>query len=161
MDFGAISRDFDRKSLRPRQFFEIFGREPHAIARAAARGRSAQLLGTSEGRKHAEHHEAAWISARSHAISNAKFCDRENFSKISVRNRVQSHPVQHADARHSCWGPLRVVSMLRTTKRHGFRRDLTRFRTQNFEFSIRNRARSSRNPCRLVVRSFRTTHRGP
>ena len=39
---------------------------------------------------------------------------------------MQSHAPQHANARHSCWGPLRVVSKLRTTKRHGFRRDLTR-----------------------------------
>ena len=51
----------------------------------------------------------------------------KNFVTKSARNRVQSHPLQHADARHTCWGPLRVVSMLRTTKRHGFRRDLTRF----------------------------------
>ena len=73
MDFGAISRDFDRKIVRPRKIFEIFGREPHAIARAAARGRWAQWLGTSKGREEAVHHQAAWIAVRSRAISNAKF----------------------------------------------------------------------------------------
>ena len=77
MDFGAISRDFERKILRPRKFFE-------------------------------------------------------NFGSKSVPNRVQSHAPQHADARHRSLGPLMVVSKLRTTWRHGFRRDLTRFRMKNF-----------------------------
>ena len=77
MDFRAISRDFERKILRPRKFFE-------------------------------------------------------NFGPKSAQNRVQSHTMQHADALHRCCGPLRVVRMLRTTKRHGFRRDLPRFRTRNF-----------------------------
>ena len=111
----------------------IFGREPHAIARAAARGRSAQLLGTSEGRKQAAHMRAAWIRARSLAISNAKFRRRgEKLSKISVRNRAPSHVPHHADARNSCWRPLRVVRKLRTCERHGLGRDLARYRTQNF-----------------------------
>ena len=105
-----------------------FRRISHAISRAAACGRSAQLLGTSEGRERAKHHHDAWILARAHArdpaISKAKFCDgRRNFSKISVEFRMQSHAPQHADARHSCWGPLRVVYKLRTTSRHGFLRD--------------------------------------
>ena len=77
MDFGAISRDFERKIWRPRKIFENFGRK-------------------------------------------------------SAANRTQSHVPQHADAPDSCWGPLRVVSKLRTTRRHGFWRDLTRFGTQNF-----------------------------
>ena len=76
MDFGAISRDSERKILRPRKIFENFGRK-------------------------------------------------------SVANRMQSHAPQHADARHSSWGPLRVVRKLRITGRHGFWRDLARFRTQN------------------------------
>ena len=33
----------------------------------------------------------------------------------------QSHAPQHADARHGCWGPLRVVGKLRITERPGFR----------------------------------------
>ena len=90
------------------------------------------MLRTSKGRKEAAHNLAAWISARSHAIPDAKFLRPRKFSKISVRNRTQSHAPQHADTRHRCCGPLRVVSKLRTTWRHGFRRDLARFRTQNF-----------------------------
>ena len=78
------------------------------------------------------------------------------YSKFSVENRTQSHAPQHTDARHSCWGPLRVVSKLSTARRHGFRRDLTRFRmkisaaAQNF----RNfRSKIARN---LTRRSART-----
>ena len=82
-------------------------------------------------------------------ISNAKFSGREIFSKISVRNPLQSHALQHVDARHNCSGPLRVVSNLRTTRRYGFWCDLTRFRTKksfaaakNSKFSVENRAES-------------------
>ena len=91
------------------------------------------MFKTFEGRKQAAHHQAAWISARSHAISIEKFCGREKFSKFSVANRTQSPVLQHADARHSCWGPLRVVSKLRTAKWREFRRDLTRFSTKKSE----------------------------
>ena len=58
----------------------------------------------------------------------AQIFEKFNFGRKSAANRTQSHVPQHADARDSCWGPLRVVSKLRTTWRHGFRRDLTRFR---------------------------------
>ena len=104
------------------------------------------MLGTSEGRGQAVHHRAARISARSHAISNAKFCGRENFSKISVANRTQSHAPQHADAPHSCstWIPFRAVRMLSITAQHGFRRDRTRFRTQNFAAA------------KIILRKFRS-----
>ena len=47
-------------------------------------------------------------------------------------SQVIYHAAHHADARHSRWGPLRIVNKLCTTWRHGFRRDLTRFRTRNF-----------------------------
>ena len=50
----------------------------------------------------------------------------------SAPNRIVSHAAQHANARNRCWGPLKVVRKLRTTRRHGFRRHLARFRTQNF-----------------------------
>ena len=45
-----------------------------------------------------------------------------------------------------------------------FRAIRSGFRTEIFaaaKFCVRNRARSRRNPCRLVVRSFLTTPRGP
>ena len=87
-DFGAISRDFESKILRPRKFSENFGPKSHAISRFTACLRSAELLWTFEGREQAEHHEATWISARSRAISNEKFRGRENFSKISARNPI-------------------------------------------------------------------------
>ena len=76
-NFGAISREFDRKISRPRKFFENFGQ---------------------------------------------KFAE----------NRTESHAPQHADARHSAWGPLRVVARLQHVEDSGFRRDLARFRSQNF-----------------------------
>ena len=76
-DFGAISRDFDRKISRPRNFFENFGQ---------------------------------------------KF----------AANRTESHVPRHADARHSVWGPLRVVARLQHVWHSGFRCDLARFRSQNF-----------------------------
>ena len=124
--------------LRPRKISKISIEKSHAISRAAACRRSAQLLWTSKGkikkgRNQAAHPQAACILVRSHAISrNEKFCGRENFSKFSVENRTQSHAPQHADARHSCWGPLKVVRRLRVTRRHGFRRVSARFRTRNF-----------------------------
>ena len=103
-DFGAISRDFERKILRPRKSFEIFGRESHKISRAAACRRSAQLLWTSKGRKQAAHHRAAWLSARSHAVLNEKFCGREkffkNFDPKCAANRTESHTPRRADAQH-------------------------------------------------------------
>ena len=49
-----------------------------------------------------------------------------------TRGGTRSHAIPLAVTRHSCLGPLRVVSKLRTIRRHGFRRDLARFRTQNF-----------------------------
>ena len=125
--------DFERKILRPRKIFEIFGRESHEISRAAACRRSAHLLVPSAGRKQAAHHQAAWISARSRAIPDAKFCGRENFSKISVDYRTKSHAPRRADALRSWSGPQKVVSKLCSTERNEFWCNLTRFRTQNFE----------------------------
>ena len=102
-NFGAISREFEREIiLRSRKFFEIFGRESHGISRAAACRRSAQLLGTSKRRKQAVHRREAWISVRSHAISNAKFCGREKFSKFSAEIRTEFHAPRRADALYSC-----------------------------------------------------------
>ena len=245
MEFGAISRDFECKLLRPRNFFRKFRSEirseSHAISRAAACRRSAQLLGTSEGRGQAVHHPAAWILARiltenfanfsrsqnfafeiardrakircapraaawprpievskqfaerrhaaareircdSERISDRNFrkvfaaakpCDRKsarshrnplcttcdsltdvprfvkcpksyavrgiwcdltrfrmrpriffrNFGRKAAPNRTQFHAPQHADARHSCWGPLKAVGKLCTTRRHGVWRE--------------------------------------
>ena len=91
MDFGAISSDFEVRTQnfaaakKIRKFRTEMRSEPHAISRSTACQRSAQLSGTSKGREQAAHHQAAWISARSHAISDAKF----EFSKISVRNRLE------------------------------------------------------------------------
>ena len=68
-DFGAISRDFDRKISRPRKKFENFG---------------------------------------------------QNFAE----NRTESHVPRHADARHSDWGPLRLVGRLQHAEKSGFRRAL-------------------------------------
>ena len=51
----------------------------HRISRGVACQRSAQMLGTSEGREEAANHQAAWISARSHAISNESFCAPRKF----------------------------------------------------------------------------------
>ena len=44
------------------------------------------------------------------------------------RNCMRAHAPQHADARHSVWGPLRVVAMLQHVGHSGFRRD---FRFEN------------------------------
>ena len=120
----------DRENFR--KFRSEIRPESHAISRAAAYRRSARMSRTSEGREQAAHHQAAWILVRSHAISDEKFRGRGKISKFSVENRTQSRPPQHADARHEGWGPHRVVSKLRSTRRHGFRRDLTGFRTKNF-----------------------------
>ena len=104
-----------------------------------------------------------------------KFC--ENFGPKSAPNRTKSHAAQHADARNRCQGPSKIVRKLRTTRRHEFRRDLARFRTQNFAAakifgnfgpkSAPNRTKShaaqhadARNRCRGPIRvmsKLRTT----
>ena len=166
MDFGAISiaKFCGRENFR--KLRSETRCESHESSRAAACRRSAQLLGTSAGHEQAEHCQAAWISARSRAISNAKFCGREHFSKISVANRTQSHAPQHADARHGCYGPLRVVRRLRVTRRHGFRRVPARFRPRNFaaaknfsKISVRNPLRIARNLTRRSMPTLGTVYR--
>ena len=95
---------------------------------------------TSEDRKQAAHHKAEWISARSHAIPNAKFCGRENFSKFSLRNPLRNSVriarnltrfTNDADARHSVWGPSCLAARLGAVGQHEFCRDFALFRTQN------------------------------
>ena len=87
------------KSTILQQKFRNFGlkirRESHRIARATAYRRSAQCLGTSAGRGQAAAREAQRISARSRAVSIAKFRGREfflKFSKMSVRNSPKIAP---------------------------------------------------------------------
>ena len=116
-------------------------------------------MGTSEGRCKAACRRAARISARSRAISDEKFCGREKFSKFSVEIAAKSAAARHADARHSAWGPLRLVARLRSTNRQGIRRDLARIRTKNFAAAkkIQNfRSRSRRNPPRHSMPTLRT-----
>ena len=85
-----------------RKFRSEIRSESRAISRAAACRRSAEWLGTCEGREQAGHHLAAWILARSHAISNAKFCGREIFRKFRSEIRSESHEISRGTAcRHS------------------------------------------------------------
>ena len=72
-----------------RIFWSEIGSNSRAISRGAACRSSTRMLRTSEECKQAVHHRAVWISARSHAISNAKFRGREKFSKISVGNHLR------------------------------------------------------------------------
>ena len=143
---GAISRNFECKILRPRENFENFGQksaenctQSHAPQHANARHSCSGPLtivsklrttgwhgyGRDLTRFRTQNFAAARISPR----KLRKF--RSNLNPL-LRHRTQSHAPQHANARHSCRTPLRVVSKLRTTGRYGFGRDLTRFRTQNF-----------------------------
>ena len=71
-----------------RKFWSEIRCESRAISPLLACRRSAQLLGTSEGRGEAARHQAARISARSRVISTAKFCGREK--KFSVRNSSEN-----------------------------------------------------------------------
>ena len=94
VDFGAISRDFGRienfaAAKNFRNFRSEIRCESHEISRAAACQRSAQCLETFMHRGKAWRRRATRISARSRAIPNAKFCVREKFSKISVRNPLR------------------------------------------------------------------------
>ena len=157
MEFGANSREFERKILRPRKFRSEIRSESLEISRSTAYRCSQQMFGTSKGCEEASQHQAAWITARSRAISNEKFCGRgpaKIFGPKSAPNRSNSHAAQHADARTRCRGPLKVETKLRTARRHGVRRELARFRTKNFaararenfrKFSVRNSLRIARN----------------
>ena len=50
----------------------------------------------------------------------------ENLGQKFAENCTESHAPQHADARHSAWGPRRVVNRPQHVKHSGFRRDLDR-----------------------------------
>ena len=80
----------------------------------------------------------------------------ENFGRKSAENRTQSHAPQHADARQKCLGSFGAVSKLDTTRRHGFRRDLTLFRTQIFAAAQNFRKFRSRIARNLTRRSLPT-----
>ena len=120
------------------------------------------MLETSEGRLEAVHHQAAWTwrdltRFRTQNFAAAIFF--ENFGPILAPNRTKSHAPQHADARYTCWGPLKVVGKLCTIRRHGIWRDLTRFRTQNFaaaKISVRNRLQIARNLTRHSMLTLAT-----
>ena len=110
-----------------RKFRSEIRLESRTISRTAACRRSAQMSGTSKGRGKAARHRAARISARSRAISNAKFCGREiffgKFGLKFVDNCIESHAAQYVSTQHSVWGPLRVVAGLQHMEHSGFRRD--------------------------------------
>ena len=122
-------------------FSKISVRNPLRIARNLTR-RTMPTLGTVFGDLHASRQGVA-SSGKAHfgEISrddpNAKFCGRENFSKISVRNPLRTarnftRRTNDADARHNVWGPSCLAARLGVVGQRGFRRDLARFRTQNF-----------------------------
>ena len=78
---------------------EMFGSEIRCeISRATACRRSAKCLSTSKARREAAYRQALRLSARSHAISNAKFRGRERISKFSVRNplRIARNLTRHS-----------------------------------------------------------------
>ncbi len=84
----------------------------------------------------------------------------EIFGPKSAANRTKSHEPQRADARHSVWGPLWLAAMSAALGQPEFRRNLTRFRTENFrgrekfsKFSVGNPSRIARN---LTRRSMPT-----
>ena len=168
MDFGAISRDFERKILPPRKIFENFGpksapnrAKSHAAQHADARNRCWGPLRVVSKLRTTRRH-GLWRDLARFRTQNFAARARENFGPKSVPNRTQSHAAQHAYARNRCCIilPLRVVKKLRTTRRHGFRRDLARFRTQNFEFSkiisVRNQVRIARNLTRHSMLTLAT-----
>ena len=137
MGHSGSRRDFEPQMANVvaaenfRKFRLEIRRDSHQISRAASI--CGQL--TDRGRSVNRSARAARISARSRAISNAKILRSrkifENFGPKSAPNRAQSHAAQSADARHRCQGSPRVATRLRVTERHGFRRDVARFRTQN------------------------------
>ena len=97
-DFGAISRDFGRKIVRPRKILKNFGPDRDEIRRATACRRSVPCLGTSVARGKAAHHQSAGMSTRSRAISDEKFCGRENFRKFRPEIESKSHAISRSIA---------------------------------------------------------------
>ena len=113
----ARSHAISDEKFRGREKVAKFSvRNPSHIPRASACRRSAQCLGTSATRGKTVHRRSAGISARSPAISDKKFRDREKNCKIfgprSAANRTESHVRQHADSPHSACGPLRFSTRL-------------------------------------------------
>ena len=86
MDFGAISRDFERKNLRPRKISKIFGpdcaEKKHATEHAAASSCPAELAGTLDDVLEPMRRGTVRIWARSPVSSGQNFGRRENVSKI-------------------------------------------------------------------------------
>ena len=131
-DIGVFSRDFERKNLRPRKFFENFGPKStanrmqshapqHVDARHSVRGPLKIVP-----RTHVVGQHGFWrVLAR---LRTQKFAA----AKFSIRNLLQSHAPQHVDARHSVRGHLRIVPRMHVVGQHGFWRVLARLRTQKF-----------------------------
>ena len=94
----GFRRNFERKILRWRKFFENFGSKSRAISRAAACRRSAQCSGTSKGRGEAACRRAAGISARSRAISNKIFAAANFFRNFRSEIRSESGAISRAAA---------------------------------------------------------------
>ena len=142
--------------LRPRKIFENFGPKSaanrmqshapqHGDARDSCWGPLRVVSKLSTNKRHGFLSNLTRFRMKNFAAAKIF----ENFGPKSAPNRTKSHAAQHADARNRCLGPLKVVRKLRTVRRHGFRRDLARFRTKNFarrenfsKISVENRAQS-------------------
>ena len=128
----------------------------HAAWWCAASSRPSKVPNICCERQHAAARE---ISCDSGRISDHNFRGRKNLRSKSHGNAPKFMPpggAQLLDDPQRSPTSVPSVSMLRQVR---FRAIRGGFRTENFaaaKFCVRNRMRSRRNPCRLVVRSFLT-----
>ena len=156
MGFGAISRDVECKPFAAAKIFRKIRSEirseSHAISRAAACRRSAQLLGTSEVCQQAVHHPAAWVLARILTEIFANFSRPQNFAFEIARDCAEIRCARRAAA----WPRPIEVSKQFAERRHaaarGIRCDSARISERIFriffaaaKFCDRDSARSHRN----------------
>ena len=166
---GGFCRDLERNFShfpRPQNFSSEIARdraEIHADCLCAASPRAAEVPMHNAERRHAVASEIA-CDCRSISDRNFQIFSRPHFRPKSREIVPKSMPIAGARPRN---GPQRSPCTMLSVGmlwRGGFCRDLDR----NFskfsaaaKFYVRNRARSCRNRCRVVVRGLATSRRGP
>ena len=164
VDFGP---KLSKLLRRPRNFaFEIARDrdEIHAARWCAACSRPSEVPNNCAERHHASSGE---IARGSHKISDRNFRFFFAAAKFCARNHARSRRNSCRSVTRSLAATLRGPQRLCRASAREKRRDCTRFtadfgpKFSNFftaaNFCGRNRARSRRNPCRLVTRSLAAT----
>ena len=165
-DFVAIWTAIFQNFPRPQNFTSEIARDRAEIDAewwCAASPRAAEVPMHNAERRHAVASEIA-CDWRSISDRNFQIFSRPHFRPKSREIVPKSMPIAGAQPRHESKRSLCTVLSVGMLWHGGFRRDFFGskfFKIFRGRFFVRNRARSCRNPCRLLVRGLATSHRGP